>query len=115
MPKISSLGPLEQAVMDVLWQRETATVRDIWTALQPTHPTAYTTILTILSRLHEKELVAREKQGKQFSYRSKTDKQQTVQSFIKQTLDQLVDRFGEEAVTAFIDEAQHRTPKQKRT
>jgi predicted transcriptional regulator len=60
------LGPLEQRVLDALWQRAApATVRD----LQPSFPDlAYTTLMTTLDRLHRKGVLARTKSGLAFVY-----------------------------------------------
>jgi predicted transcriptional regulator len=56
--KINGLGDLERAVMDVLWDsaEESLTVREV-AAKVPDR--AYTTVSTILDRLHRKGLVIR--------------------------------------------------------
>jgi predicted transcriptional regulator len=64
------LGELEHAVLEILWASEGAVpVRAVQAALEKTRPLAYTTILTVLDRLHEKGVVAREKDGRAFLYR----------------------------------------------
>ncbi len=61
-------GALEQAVLAHLWSSGTACtpaeVRDATSA-----DLAYTTVLTILSRLHAKGLVSREPRGRGHAYR----------------------------------------------
>jgi predicted transcriptional regulator len=52
----------------MLWERETATVRDLYEALQTERPLAYTTVLTVLDRMHAKGAVQRRKNGKTFFY-----------------------------------------------
>jgi predicted transcriptional regulator len=61
------LGPLEQQVLDALWDRKSEqTVRD----LRPAFPRiAYTTLMTTLDRLFRKGLLARVRQGRAFAYR----------------------------------------------
>jgi len=53
------LTQLEQEVMDVLWQLERASVREIHEAVPESKRGAYTTIQTILARLEEKGAVRR--------------------------------------------------------
>jgi acetoin utilization protein AcuA len=62
----SAFGPLEQRVMDTLWDRsDPASVRD----LQPGFSqVAYTTLMTTLDRLHRKGLLDRVKHGRAFFY-----------------------------------------------
>ena len=45
------LGELEAAIMDILWARGQATVREVLDELSSTRSLAYTTVLTIMSRL----------------------------------------------------------------
>lgn len=63
-------GELEGLVMEVLWDAEApvvvAVVRD---RLEPTRALAYTTVLTILVRLHDKGLLERERVGRAYAYR----------------------------------------------
>jgi predicted transcriptional regulator len=64
---LSSLyGPLELAVLEVLWNRpEPSSVR----ALQKSFPdVAYTTLMTTLDRLYKKSALVRTKRGRAFFY-----------------------------------------------
>ena len=65
-----SLGPLERRIMTHLWQTGTGTVAQVLAAANTgdARPLAYTTVMTVLVRLHEKGLVARVREGRQFRY-----------------------------------------------
>jgi BlaI family penicillinase repressor len=67
---ILDLAPLELDCMNALWPLEEATVRDIQQALHPIRPRAYTTIMTILDRLAQKNIVQRRKSGRAWVYRA---------------------------------------------
>src|SRR5262245_18322893 len=67
------LGELEQAIMDIVWKRQQATVREVVGALARTPPLAYTTVATIMGRLVEKGLLARSRAGKVDLYRPAYD------------------------------------------
>jgi predicted transcriptional regulator len=67
---LSSLyGPLELAVLEVLWNRsEPSSVR----ALQKNFPDmAYTTLMTTLDRLYKKSALVRSKRGRAFFYETR--------------------------------------------
>ncbi|MEZ4443006.1 MAG: BlaI/MecI/CopY family transcriptional regulator [Polyangiaceae bacterium] len=64
------LGPLEMRVLGLLDADDAASVADVRSGLaRRGHPLAYTTVLTVLSRLHDKGVVRRERQGRRMLYR----------------------------------------------
>jgi predicted transcriptional regulator len=65
-PAPQPLGPLEEAVMEVLWTRGESAVRDVVDRLE--RPLAYTTVMTTLDRLYKKGLLERRKQERAFVY-----------------------------------------------
>lgn len=66
---ILDLAPLELDCLNALWPAGEASVREIYEALLPRRPRAYTTIMTILDRLAQKGIVTRRKQGRAWVYR----------------------------------------------
>jgi predicted transcriptional regulator len=67
----SALGPLEAEVMAVLWQSDgPVSVREVVQRLNAgrTAPLAYTTVMTVLSRLAGKGILVREQQGRGYVY-----------------------------------------------
>jgi predicted transcriptional regulator len=63
------LGPLEMRVLGLLEDREPRCVADIQQALQAEgHKLAYTTVMTVLKRLHDKGVIARVKQSRRYLY-----------------------------------------------
>jgi predicted transcriptional regulator len=61
---------LELEVLKVLWgAEEELTVAQVQEAMQPNRPLAYTTVLTLLERLHRRGQVSRRKQGRGYAYR----------------------------------------------
>jgi predicted transcriptional regulator len=61
-----ALGPLEIAVMEILWERGESSVHDVAEKLR--RPLAYTTVMTTLDRLYKKGLLARRKLDRAFVY-----------------------------------------------
>lgn len=61
------LGPLEQRLLEALWARRSATVREL--VEDGCQDLAYTTVMTTLDRLFKKNLLNREAEGRAFRYR----------------------------------------------
>jgi predicted transcriptional regulator len=66
MPALSSLGHLEEGVMEILWATGDCNVRNVVDKLQ--RPLAYTTIMTTLDRLYKKGLLDRRREARAFIY-----------------------------------------------
>ena len=49
------LGALELEVMQIIWDRGEATVRQVWEVLYPTRKLAYTTVATVIRQIEEQE------------------------------------------------------------
>ena len=67
----SALGPLEAEVMAVLWDTDgPVSVREVEQRLNTGRaaPLAYTTVMTVLSRLAGKAILVRARQGRGFVY-----------------------------------------------
>jgi predicted transcriptional regulator len=60
------LGPLEIAVMEILWERGESNVHDVVEKLG--RPLAYTTVMTTLDRLYKKGFLNRRKSERAFQY-----------------------------------------------
>ncbi len=67
-PKVTRLGELEAEIMGVVWEKGKATVQDVRDALGPRRALAYTTIMTVMSRLAEKGVLKRQKDGRAYYY-----------------------------------------------
>jgi BlaI family transcriptional regulator, penicillinase repressor len=78
----------ELRLMNILWERERASVADIVGALEPP-PLAYTTVMTTLGTLEEKGYVAHDKPGRAFVYHPLVKRSDAATSL----LDTLLERF----------------------
>ena len=68
------LGPLEQEVMDVLWNSGARNVREVVKRMR--RELAYTTVMTTMDRLYKKGLLARELDERAFIYSPKLTRQE---------------------------------------
>jgi len=98
------LGPLETAVMDRVWKRGPLTVRDIVDDLARTRDLAYTTVMTVMVRLHGKGLLARERTGKTYVYRAAFTRDEHRAVLSRDLARGLVSQLGDAALAAFSAE-----------
>ncbi|OYP30004.1 BlaI/MecI/CopY family transcriptional regulator [Rhodopirellula sp. MGV] len=86
--KTIELTKCEAEVMDVVWEKESVTVNDVVDAIK--RDLAYTTVMTTMKILEEKDIVSRgEKIGRAYTYSAKVTRDQVQQRMIKS----LADRF----------------------
>ena len=98
---IPGLGPLEAAVMEVLWgASESLTVRQVLEGL-PDHGTAYTTISTVLENLRRKGWVDRERLGRVWFYRTGRDRSAHAADLMHEAL--TGSRDSEATLLRFVD------------
>lgn len=98
------LGPLERRVMTVLWDSGTSTAREVLDAVNRgsgNRDLAYTTVNTILARLHEKGYARREARGRQFVYTAAHSRDDFPDAVGRRDLERLIARYGAPAVARF--------------
>ena len=88
-PASPTLTKSEQEILEVLWNRGEASVRDVADELTKQRPVAYTTVLTMFGILAKKGFVVHRQEGRAFIYRAKITREQAR----KQALDHLLQQF----------------------
>jgi predicted transcriptional regulator len=82
----------ELEALKVLWDRNRATVRDIYQALKPEgEDLAYTTVLSLLQTMEQKGLVGRELEGKAHVYFARVRRDTTFRKLAGTFLDRVFD------------------------
>lgn len=100
------LGELETAVMEIVWQHDEVSVREVWEALQPTRPLAYTTVMTVMGRMVPKGVLAVEKRGKTAYYRATGTREEVLALQAQRAVHDVLSNFGNAAITEFLREMQ---------
>src|SRR5260370_7624495 len=85
----SQLGPLEERLLDTLWECGNATVRDLVDGTCA--DLAYTTVMTTLDRLFKKNLLTRETEGRAFRYTPRFTREELHREVACEALPQLLD------------------------
>ena len=97
------LGPLEAEIMDVVWDSDEVTVRDVHRILSAQRSIAYTTVMTTLGRLADKGLLERTEDHPAHHYTAVVSREQYARSTVKSVVDWLLGHFPDPAVAYFID------------
>jgi predicted transcriptional regulator len=89
--------------MEVVWDLEDVTVRDVHSRLQASRAIAYTTVMTTLGRLTDKGLVKRIEEQPAHRYQPLLSRDQYARSTVKSVVDWLIGHFPDPAVSYFVD------------
>src|SRR6266571_5644456 len=93
-PVARYLGDLQGAVMEIFWRRESATVREVADELNKKRSLAYTTVLTLVSRLWSRGLLEREPEGRGFRYWATKSRDDFLADLSDELIDRLFADFG---------------------
>lgn len=86
---MKGLGTLEVQVMDIMWgAQQPLSVHDVTEALaQLGRHHAYTTILTVLTNLYDKDWVQREKHSRAYYYSARRSRIEATTDLLREILD----------------------------
>lgn len=109
------LGPLEYAAMEALWDGAPANVGVVLGRINADRARdaqlAYTTVMTVLARLHDKGIVERVKAGRGYDYTPCFTEGALVDHLSRQEVGDLVDRYGVVALSQFADALREADPR----
>ena len=101
----SLFSELESDILNNLWLRKSATVREVFTKIKREHKIAYPTVVVTLDRLYEKGLVDRTVQtcrgGLRYAYVPKVSRQELAEKLTDKMFVFLKRSFGESS-TAYL-------------
>ena len=87
MPEVTPIhGELQAQVMSALWRLGEGTVEQVRSELPRRYRGAYNTVQTVLNRLAERDLLARERQGRGIVYRPNVTEAEYLSGTIRHTL-----------------------------
>jgi BlaI family transcriptional regulator, penicillinase repressor len=85
----ATLTPQELEIMKVVWQRSTATVRDVYETLRSRRRIAYTTVMTMMNVLERKGHLRKRAEGRSFLYQPARPRAQVVKAMVREFLDRV--------------------------
>lgn len=98
-------GHLQREIWSIVLSRPECTVRDVHDVISERRPIAYSTILTVMTRMVERGMLVRRREGNRGIFRvaEKTDPEAAGV-----IIDQLIGQFGTVAASEFVSRARSR-------
>ena len=102
----ATLTPQELELMKVVWQRGSATVRDVYEALLERRRIAYTTVMTMLNVLEKKGHLAKRAEGRSYVYAPVRTKQRVLAAMVREFVERVFDGSAEPLLVHLLEERQ---------
>jgi BlaI family transcriptional regulator, penicillinase repressor len=78
----TTLTEQELEIMKIVWERETATVRDVYETLLERRKVAYTTVMTMMKILEQKKYLKKTQADRAYVYRPAQPKGQVIGAMV---------------------------------
>ena len=96
-------GPLEAKIMDILWDNEQMTIKEVQSVLEKEKSTNFNTVMTVMNRLVEKGILDRKVVGRSSYYNPIQSRQDFLNTQSKEMTHELMDEFGNVVVSHMLD------------
>jgi len=108
-----SLSPLDQEIMNIVWSCGICSVREVLEQIRKEKELAYTTVATILTRLHEKGMLKREEKNSVVYYSPKISREDFSKKVAGSFFTIFFQSFGDTAIASFAESIEE-LPKEKK-
>jgi BlaI family penicillinase repressor len=105
-PKSPTLTEQELEIMKIVWERERATVRDVYEALLERRKIAYTTVMTMMNILEQKKYLRKSAEDRAYIYRPSKPKQQVIKGMVREFVDRVFNGSAEPLLVHLIEDRQ---------
>jgi predicted transcriptional regulator len=109
--KSPTLTPQELEIMKVVWERQQATVRDVYEALLEERKVAYTTVMTMMNVLEKKGHLRKDPEGRSFVYQPTRPRQQVMSSMVREFVDRVFEGSAEPLLVHLVED-RHLSPEE---
>src|SRR5262245_48477910 len=95
---IDSLGPLQKAIMDTVWELDEATVQQVLDRLSREKPLAYTTVLSAMQKLEKLGWLRHREEGRSYVYQPTRSREEEGKNSLRRFVDKV---FGGDPMLLF--------------
>lgn len=95
------LGNLEARILEIVWRLRQPTVKEVTTALEP--DVHGKTVMTVMNRMVEKGLLARQARGRRFLYSAVLNREAFERQVVSRVLSGLLAEFPELSIEHMIE------------
>jgi predicted transcriptional regulator len=100
----TTLTEQELEIMKIVWERESATVRDVYEALLERRKVAYTTVMTMMKILETKKYLKRTQLDRAYVYRPAQPKRQVVGAMVRDFINRVFNGATEPLLVHLVEE-----------
>jgi predicted transcriptional regulator len=100
--RLPDLSGTQLEIMSIIWRKGKTTVREVWEDVSKERNVAYTTIMTLMSRLEEKGWLKHCIVGQTYVYSATRPKSETRANMISLVLDKVFGGAAEDLVTTLL-------------
>ena len=93
--KPETLTKQELEIMKIVWNRKSATVRDVYAVLLEQRQIAYTTVMTMMKILEKKKFLKKTQQDRAFIYQPVRPKEQVIRTMVQDFVTRVFDGSAE--------------------
>jgi predicted transcriptional regulator len=113
---LNSISNLEAEIMKIVWERGNVTVREVHETMlrreieKKEHSfIPYTTVMSTMTTLAEKQLLKQDKTAKTYIYSAAVDKKELSKSIIQSVSDKLLEESASGMVSRFLSDSKNLT------
>ena len=112
--KSRTLTEQELEIMKVVWELQTATVRDVYEALLRRRKIAYTTVMTMMNILEEKGYLKKRAEDKAHVYRPAQAKAKVIRAMVQEFVERVFNGSAEPLLVHLVKD-RHLSPEELET
>jgi BlaI family penicillinase repressor len=103
-PQSTSLTGQELEIMKIVWERESATVRDVYEVLLAKRKVAYTTVMTMMKILERKKYLKRTMADRAWLYRPTQPKRKVIGAMVREFVNRVFNGSAEPLLVHLVED-----------
>jgi len=103
-PKSIAWSAPQLEIMNVVWARGDATVRDVYEALRARRPVAYTTVMTMMKMMEARGHLKKRVEGRAFVYRAVEPRRRALRRIVRDFLDRVFNGSAQPLLAHLVEE-----------
>ena len=111
-PKYVKPTESELEILQILWRKGLATVRDVHEELAKSKDVGYTTTLKLMQIMHEKGLVKRDESMRTHVYQPSANKERTQKHLLGKMIDSLFGGSSTQLILQALGNGEHTSPEE---
>jgi predicted transcriptional regulator len=102
--KSTTLTEQELEIMKIVWERDSVTVRDVYEALLERRKVAYTTVMTMMKILEQKQYLKKNQADRAYVYRPAQPKRQVIGDMVRDFINRVFNGSAEPLLVHLVEE-----------